>query len=309
MTIDASAVTDDGPAPRIEWDVPDALDASTSADGHVLTATWDHPGLQDVGVYVTDSDGNLARGDRARHRHEPPAGGADHRAEHRRRRRARSLLTAGDADRRPVARYRWDLDGAPGFELDTGANAWATTTFAAAGAHTVGVQLTDSGRRGRRGARDDRRQRAAADQPDGDVVDGEAVTRSAPRLLARHAAGLRRGPVLLLVRSSAAGRLALRVGTRRDGARPLLRRTVVLRARRVGHRAPAPAQARAGAALRTRAADRRDDQHGREPRADRPGPLEVLPGPTPPARTARGRRAARRRRGRSRRRCRRRGGG
>jgi hypothetical protein len=36
--------------------------------------------------------------------------------------------------------------------------------------------------------------------------------------------------VLLLVRSSAAGRVALRAGTRRDGLRPLVRRTVVLRA-------------------------------------------------------------------------------
>ncbi len=32
------------------------------------------------------------------------------------------------------------------------------------------------------------------------------------------------------MRSSAAGRLSLRVGTRRDGASPLLRRSVVLRA-------------------------------------------------------------------------------
>ena len=38
--------------------------------------------------------------------------------------------------------------------------------------------------------------------------------------------------LLLRVRSSAAGRLSLRVGVRRDGASPLLRRGVTLRANR-----------------------------------------------------------------------------
>jgi hypothetical protein len=244
VRIDASDVTDDGPAPRIEWDVPDASDASTSADGHVLTATWDHAGVENVGVYVTDSDGNLARAIvPVTVTNRPPAaritapGSAAAGSE--------VLLTAGDADHRPVARYRWDLDGVPGFELDTGANAWATTTFAAAGARTVGVQLTDSG-----GAVAEARATiavsAAVDPP------GGAVPAPKPsldlRLGSSHVTrtGLRRGPVLLLVRSSAAGRVALRVGTRRDGARPLLRRTVVLHAGRwVTVRLRLPRRARA----------------------------------------------------------------
>lgn len=228
VRIDASNVTDDGPAPQIQWDVPDALAASTSPDGHVLSATWDHAGLQQVGVYVTDSDGNLARAivpvtvvnrppaARITAPATVPAGDE-------------VLLTAADADRRPVARYRWDLDGAPGFELDTGANAWATTTFAAAGARAVAVQLTDSG-----GAVAEARAAIAVGPPVAGPQDAAPAAKPSLDLrlgstrLTR--AGLRRGPVLLLARSSAAGRLALRVGTRRDGLRPLLRRTVTLRA-------------------------------------------------------------------------------
>ena len=198
--------------------------------GHVLTATWDHAGLQNVGIYVTDSDGNLTRvivpvtvtnRPPSARLTAPSAAAAG----------SEVLLTAADADHRPVARYRWDLDGLPGFELDTGANAWATTSFAAAGARTVGVQLTDSG-----GAVAEARATiavsAAAGQP------GGAVAKARPSLDLRLGssrvtrAGLRRRPVLLLVRSSSGGRLALRVGTRRDGAHPLVRRTVVLRAGR-----------------------------------------------------------------------------
>ncbi len=230
VTIDASAVTDDGPAPRIEWDVPEALEASTSADGHVLTATWDHPGVQNVGIYLTDSDGNLTRAivpvtvtnrPPSARISAPSAAVAG----------SEVLLTASDADHRPVARYRWDLDGLPGFELDTGANAWATTTFAAAGAQTVGVQLTDSG-----GAVAEARATIAvstpADPPAGVVIKPKPSLDLRLRSSRLTRAGLRRGPVVLRVRSSAAGRLALRAGTRRDGAHPLVRRTVVLRAGR-----------------------------------------------------------------------------
>jgi len=228
VTIDASAVTDDGPAPRVEWDVPEALQASTSAGGHVLTATWDHAGLQNVGIYVTDSDGNLTRvivpvtvtnRPPSARLTAPSAAAAG----------SEVLLTAADADHRPVARYRWDLDGLPGFELDTGANAWATTSFAAAGARTVGVQLTDSG-----GAVAEARATIAvgapADQPAGEGAKAKPSLDLRLGTVRVTRAGLRRGPVLLLVRSSAAGRLALRAGTRRDGLRPLVRRTVVLSA-------------------------------------------------------------------------------
>ncbi len=144
VTIDASSASDDGPAPSVDWDVPDAFNASAASGGRVLTAVWDHAGMQSVRVFVTDSDGNLTtktipvnvvnRPPSAQITAPPAATAGD-----------AVVLTARDADRRPVARYRWDLDGAPGFELDTGANAWASTTFAAAGAHKVAVQLTDSG--------------------------------------------------------------------------------------------------------------------------------------------------------------------
>jgi len=226
VRIDASAVSDDGPAPRIDWDVPQAIDASLNADGHVLTATWDHPGVQNVGIYVTDSDGNLARvivpvtvtnRPPSARITAPSAAAAG----------SEVLLTAGDAEHRPVARYRWDLDGQPGFEVDTGANAWATTTFAAAGARTVGVQLVDTG-----GAVAEARATIAvgppAIAPDGDLpaVKPSLDLRLGSSRVTRK--GLKRGPFLLLARSSAAGRLSLRVGTRRDGARPLLRRSVAV---------------------------------------------------------------------------------
>ncbi len=228
VTIDASAVTDDGPAPRVEWDVPGAFDARISADGHVLTATWAQPGQQNVGIYVTDRDGNLAvvtvpvnvvNRPPAAQITAPPSAIAG----------SEVLLTARDGDKRPVARYRWDLDGAPGFELDTGANAWATTTFAAAGARKVAVQLTDSGgASAEAGATID----VAAQPADGDVKPAAKPPTLDLRLNpARPSRRALRGTLLLRVRSSADGRVALRVGTRRDGVRPLVRRTVVLRAR------------------------------------------------------------------------------
>jgi hypothetical protein len=56
-----------------------------------------------------------------------------------------SLDASGSyADLAPIARYEWDLDGNGSYETDSGARPNATTTFADAGRHAVGVRVTSS---------------------------------------------------------------------------------------------------------------------------------------------------------------------
>ena len=43
-----------------------------------------------------------------------------------------------------IAKYEWDLDGVAGYELDTGAVASATTSYAATGVHNVSLKVTDN---------------------------------------------------------------------------------------------------------------------------------------------------------------------
>ena len=43
-----------------------------------------------------------------------------------------------------IAKYEWDLDGVAGYELDTGAVASATTSYAGTGVHNVSLRVTDN---------------------------------------------------------------------------------------------------------------------------------------------------------------------
>lgn len=54
------------------------------------------------------------------------------------------LSGAGSTDDGSISKYEWDLDGAPGYELDTAATATTTHSFATAGTYTVGLRVTDN---------------------------------------------------------------------------------------------------------------------------------------------------------------------
>ena len=54
-----------------------------------------------------------------------------------------SALASTDADKDPL-HYRWDIDGVPGFEVDTGTEATTTQTYVSAARFDASVQVTDS---------------------------------------------------------------------------------------------------------------------------------------------------------------------
>lgn len=55
-----------------------------------------------------------------------------------------ALSGAASTDDRGITAYRWDLDGNGSYETDTGATSTTTTTFAAVGMATVGLEVTDT---------------------------------------------------------------------------------------------------------------------------------------------------------------------
>lgn len=223
VTFAATEVADDGPAPLVEWEAPDAFDGVVAPDGRSATVTWSTPGAKVVRINVTDSDGNrttatipvtvVSR---------PPAAAISIPSEVIAGQEV--TLTARDEGRRPVARYQWDLDAAPGFERDTGANAHVVTSFAEPGARTVAVRLTDSG-----GASAEARATVSVRSPGGSAAGAAKV---ALRLAPGQSRSALRRVLVLRVRSVSPGAVALRVGAGRDGRKRLLTRSVSVSAGR-----------------------------------------------------------------------------
>jgi PKD repeat protein len=54
-----------------------------------------------------------------------------------------TIDASATTDQGAITDYKWDLDGNGTYETDTGTTAKVTTSFASAGAHTVGVEATD----------------------------------------------------------------------------------------------------------------------------------------------------------------------
>jgi hypothetical protein len=225
VTFAATQVTDDGPAPLVEWEAPDAFDWAVAPDGRSATVMWGTPGARTVRINLTDSDGNrttatipvtVVSKPPSAAISAPPAIVAGHEV----------VLTARDEAGRPVARYQWDLDGAPGFERDSGANAHVSTTFAAPGPRAVAVRLTDTG-----GAAAEARAVLGVLPADGSEVEAGAAKLQL-RLAPGQSRAARRRALSLRVRSAVPGAVALRVAAGRKGKSRLLRRTMSVSAGR-----------------------------------------------------------------------------
>lgn len=214
VTFAATEVIDDGPAPLVEWEAPEAFDSAVAPDGRSATVMWSTPGAKSVRIHLTDSDGNrttatipvtvVSRPPSAAISAPPEVvAGSD------------VTLTARDDAGRPVARYEWDLDGKPGFERDGGANAHVFARFAEPGSRTLAVRLTDSG-----GASAEARAVVSV-RSASDAGGAKLELRLAPG----QSRAARRRALVLRVRSALPGAVDLRVGAGRDGRSRLLRRS------------------------------------------------------------------------------------
>jgi hypothetical protein len=225
VTFAATQITDDGPTPLVEWEAPGAFDWAVAPDGRSATVMWGTPGAKSVRINLTDSDGNrttatipvtVVSKPPAAAISAPPEIIAGHEV----------VLTARDEAGRPVARYQWDLDGAPGFELDSGANAHVSTTFAAPGSRNVAVRLTDTG-----GAGAEARAVISVRSAGGSQAKA-GTSKLQLRLAPGQSRAARRRALSLRVRSVVPGAVALRVAAGRSGKSRLLRRTASVSAGR-----------------------------------------------------------------------------
>jgi PKD repeat protein len=147
VAFDASASSDPGATiTDYKWDLDNS--GSFATDTHTtptLTHAFSQPGIYKVTLKVTDSQGrqettqrtvnvaSTATAQIAAAMNPVGTGQLD------------KLSAAGSSSLGgTIADYRWDLDGNGTYETDTGGTATVNKTFAAVGAATVGVQVTDS---------------------------------------------------------------------------------------------------------------------------------------------------------------------
>jgi PKD repeat protein len=140
---------DAGEPLTIDWDI-----AGTAASGSSVTETFATPGPRTINMTATDTDAGDGTVDAI------PAtpqtvtvgnGGIPNAAFSPSPNPAQPgetvTFSAGASTAQgggSIAKYEWDLDGVAGYELDTGAVASATTSYAATGVHNVSLKVTDN---------------------------------------------------------------------------------------------------------------------------------------------------------------------
>jgi large repetitive protein len=140
---------DAGEPLTIDWDI-----AGTAASGSSVTETFATPGPRTINMTATDTDagdgtvdaipatpqtvtvGNGGIPNAAFSPSPNPAQPGETVTFN----AAASTAQGGGS----IAKYEWDLDGVAGYELDTGAVASATTSYAATGVHNVSLKVTDN---------------------------------------------------------------------------------------------------------------------------------------------------------------------
>ena len=147
VTVDASGSTDPDGEPLVgyEFDLDGAPGYETASAVPSIIHSFTTSGARTVRVRVRDADGAVATdeevvtvGNRA-----PTAAvvvpnvaltGTP------------AELSADDSEDPDgsVVQYEWDLDGAPGYEVDGGTSPLVTHTWSTAGSHAVGVRVTDN---------------------------------------------------------------------------------------------------------------------------------------------------------------------
>jgi PKD repeat protein len=140
---------DAGEPLTIDWDI-----AGTAKSGSPVTETFATPGSRTINMTATDTDAGDGTVDAVAAAPQTVTvgnGGIPNGA-----------FSAGPNPAQPgetvtfnaaastaqgggsIAKYEWDLDGVAGYEVDTGAVASATTSYATTGVHNVSLRVTDN---------------------------------------------------------------------------------------------------------------------------------------------------------------------
>ncbi len=136
----------DGSIVKYEWDLNgDGTYETNTGSSPTTSTTFANPGTYTVGLRVTDSDGavgtttqqisvgNFPPTAKVKATPSPALTG-----------QTVTLDASESTDQGTITDYKWDLDNSGKFATDTGSTPTVTTSFQSVGAHTVGVQMTDS---------------------------------------------------------------------------------------------------------------------------------------------------------------------
>ncbi len=147
VNFDASASKDpDGTIAKYEWDLDGngtyETDTAATASASRAYAT---PGERTVGLRVTDNLGSTATTTRTlTTQNSPPTASFTATPNPVQTGNAVTYNAAGSSDPDgTIAKYEWDLDGNGSYETDTGTTASASGSYAAIGARTIGLRVTD----------------------------------------------------------------------------------------------------------------------------------------------------------------------
>ena len=135
-----------GSITKYEWDL-DGNGSYETSTGTTPTAqtSFSTPGTHTVGLRVTDSDGATGTtSQRIEVGAFPPTPKVTVSPSPALTGEQVTIDASGSTDQGAISDYKWDLTGSGNFTTDTGATPKVTTSFAEAGFHTVGVQMTDS---------------------------------------------------------------------------------------------------------------------------------------------------------------------
>ena len=148
-TFTSTSTDGDDDIAQVDWDI-----AGTALSGSSVSATFATPGARTINMSVTDTDlvdgsvdtvpatpqtvtvGNPGAPNAAITPTPNPAQPAEQVTFN----GAASSATGSGS----IVKYEWDLDGAAGYELDTGATAQAQAQYATTGVHNVSLRVTDN---------------------------------------------------------------------------------------------------------------------------------------------------------------------
>ncbi len=149
-TFTSTSTDPDNDIAQVDWDI-----AGTAMSGSSVSATFATPGSRTINMSVTDTDavdgtvdtipaapqtvnvGNPGLPNAAMSSPSPNPAQPNEQVTFN---GAASTATGSGS----IVRYEWDLDGAAGYELDTGATAQAQAQYATAGVHNVSLRVTDN---------------------------------------------------------------------------------------------------------------------------------------------------------------------
>jgi PKD repeat protein len=148
-TFTSTSTDPDNDIATVDWDI-----AGTAKTGSSVTETFATPGARTINMTVTDTDAadgtvdtvaaapqtiTVGNGGNPNAAFSPAPNPAQPGQTITFNAAASSAQGGGS-----IAKYEWDLDGVAGYELDTGAVASATTSYAATGVHNVSLRVTDN---------------------------------------------------------------------------------------------------------------------------------------------------------------------